>query len=80
MNDLQIDLVPVRGEYRLAYRGTPIGSEQYNGSAVLCLGDEVCEQLGAEADSIGFVFPNRSAACAARSRITNAVFRYHHGQ
>lgn len=80
MTSEQIAILGFRGEYRLAVYGAVIGGESYHGFDVLCLGDEVCEQLGAERDSSGYVFPSPDAAMVARSRVINEVVRFRRGQ
>lgn len=78
MNAPDIRISSFRGEYRLVTSCAIIGDEDYRGIDVLCLGDEVCEQLGAERDSSGYVFPSAGAAAAARSRVISEVLRFRH--
>jgi hypothetical protein len=75
-----IEVVPLLGEYRLAYRGAFIGTDTYGSSDVLALGDEVCEREGVDHDSTAYVFSDRHQARSLAGRITHEVLRFRHGQ
>lgn len=71
-----VEIVGALGEWRLAYRGAFIGQEAIGSSDVLAFGDEVCEQLGVDRDSRGYVFVGRGEAERACRKVVDEVLRW----
>lgn len=81
-----IEVIGARGEYRLVHMGQVLGGQDYyGGSDVLCLGDEILEQLPnadeiVARDSVGYVFADAFQARAARGRLVDEIVRFRRGK